>query len=144
MRTGSSRNSLENRFVSNLGEVSTLDLGGDTGKSPSERVLGRGVDHLASDRSGIGRPGEEDKLGSLTLTAGDLVLKVVDGVSAVVLGQLAEEGVVRVGGSLLLDNNLGLGIVDLVNDEGDLLAELELVESLEGRVVNGNTGSGLS
>lgn len=143
MRSSTSRDSLKNGLVSNLREVSTLDLGGDTSKGSSKRVLGRSVDHLASHGGGIRRPGEEDKLGSLTLTVGDLVLKVVDGVSAVVLGELGEELVVSSTGSLLVDNNLSLGVVDLVDDIGGLLAELELVEGCEGRIVNGNTGSGL-
>lgn len=136
-------NLLEDSVVRHLREVGTLDLGSNTVKSSSESILGRGVHHLSSDWSGVWDPGEEDKLGSLTLTTGELVLEVVDSVESVVLWELTEEVVVVGRGGGLLDNDLCLSVVQAVEHELELLTELELVEGLKGLVSDDNTGSGL-
>lgn len=136
---GGSGDLLQNGLVGNLREVSTLDVGRDTVQGSSQSVLGRGVHHLGSDGSGVWRPGDENNLVSLTFTSTDLVLKVVDGVLAVVLRQLLQESVVVRLGRGLLDNNLGLRVVQLVDDELVLLAQLQVVEGLQRFVSNGNT-----
>lgn len=136
---GGSGDLLQNGLVGNLREVSALDVGGDTVQGSSQSVLGRGVHHLGSDRSGVGRPGEENNLVSLTFTSTNLVLKVVDGVLAVVLRQLLQESVVVRLGRGLLNNDLGLRVVQLVDDELVLLAQLQVVEGLQRFVSNGNT-----
>lgn len=95
-----------------------------------------------SDRSGIRRPDEEDNLRALS-SIGSLVLKVVNGVSAVVLRKLAQEVVVSrlLGG--LGDNNLGLLVVQGVDDELVSLSQLQFIEDSESLVADGNTRSGL-
>ena len=117
-------------LVGDLGEVGALDVRGDTVQGSSQGVLGGGVHHLGSDGGGVWRPLEEDDLGSLALAGADLVLEVVDSVLAVVLRELLQEGVVgRVGGRVV-DDNLGLVVVQLVDDVLVLLAQLEVVERL--------------
>lgn len=122
VRAGTSADSLQNRLVSDLREVCTLNVGSNTVQCSSQSILGRGVDHLGSDRCSVWRPGEEDNLGSLTFTSTDLVLKVVNGVLALVLWQLFQEGVVAVIGRGLLNDNLSLLVVQAEDNELVLLA----------------------
>jgi len=65
----------------------------------------------------------------LALTSTQQVLEVVDGVSAVVVGKLAQEGVVVAIVIFLLDNDGLVAVSELVDDVLDLLAKLELLES---------------
>lgn len=102
-------------------------------------ILGGGVHHLGSDWSSVWRPGEEDDLGSLTLASTNLVLEVVNGVLTFVLRQFLQEGVVGVVRGGLLNNNLGLLVVQTEDDKLVLLAELQVVKGTQGFVGDGNT-----
>lgn len=117
-----SADSLQNRLISNLGEVCTLNIGSNTVQCSSQSILGRGVNHLGSDRCSVWRPSEEDNLRSLTFTSTNLVLKVVNGVLTLVLWQLLQEGVIAVVRGGLLDNDFGLLVVQAKDDELVLLA----------------------
>lgn len=137
--TSTSADSLQNRLVGDLGEVGTLNVGSNTIQCSSQSILGGGVHHLGSDWSSVWRPGEEDDLGSLTLASTNLVLEVVNGVLTFVLRQFLQEGVVGVVRGGLLNNNLGLLVVQTEDDKLVLLAELQVVKGTQGFVGDGNT-----
>lgn len=140
MRASCSGDLLQHRLVGHLREVGTLDISRNTVQGSSQSVLRRSVHHLRSDWGGVWRPSEEHNLVSLSLTITDLVLKVVDGVLALVFRQLLQKGIVLLIGGGLLHNNFSLVIVYLVDNELVLLAQLQVVEGLQGFVSNGNTG----
>lgn len=121
---GSSGDSVQNRFVGNLREVSTLDIGSNTVQGSSQGILGRSVHHLGSDWSGVWRPGEENNLRSLAFTSTNLVLEVVDGVFTFVFWQLFQEYIVVGFTGGFFDDNFCLAVVQGVDDELVLLAQL--------------------
>lgn len=143
MGASSSGDSLQDGLVGNLGEVGALDVGGNTVQGSSQGILGGSIDHLGSNWGGVRRPGVEDDLVSLTFATANLVLKVVDGVLTVVFRQLLQESVVAVLGGGFLNDNFGLVVVQLVDDELVLLAQLQVVEGLQGFICNGNTNVSL-
>lgn len=129
VRACSSADSLQNGLVSNLGEVSTLNVGSNTVQRSSQCVLRRGVHHLGSDWSSVRRPGEENNLGSLSFASANVVLKVVDGILALVFWQLLQESVVVFIAGGFLHDDFGFLVVQSENDELELLAQLQIVES---------------
>ncbi|KAH3658725.1 hypothetical protein OGATHE_006449 [Ogataea polymorpha] len=139
METSGSADLLQNTLVCDLAEVGALDFGSNTVQGSSQGVLGRCVHHLGSDTGGVWRPLVENNLVSLAVALADLVLEVVDGVPTVVFRQVLDESVVGVfcGGGV--DDDLGFGVIELVDDRLELLAELQVVESLQGLVGNSNT-----
>ena len=138
--TSTAGDALQNALESDFAEISTLDLSRDTREGTAKSLLGRGVDHLASDGGGIRRPGEKDNLGALARVR-SVVLKVVDSVSAVVLRKITKEVVVGLGVRGLGDHNLGLSIVKREDNVLVRLLELQVVEGSKRLVVNGNTRS---
>ncbi|KAH3663858.1 hypothetical protein OGAPHI_005261 [Ogataea philodendri] len=139
MRACCSGDLVKNALISDLAEVCSLDVGGNTVQGSSKSVLGGSVHHLGLDLGGVWGPLVKDNLVSLTFALADLVLKVVNGVFTVVFWQVLQERVVRVVGGGGVDNNFGVGVVQLVDDEFVLLAELEVVESLQCFIGNSNT-----
>lgn len=124
---GGSADFVEQSFVADFGKVGALDFCRDTNEGLSQGIFGSSVDHLLLDLGIVGRPGEETDLVSL---AGPLFLKlkVVDGVSAFSWRQLGDKVVVRGRGRGVLHHDLGVGIVESVDNVLDLLSQLELLE----------------
>lgn len=87
----------------------------------------------------IGRPGEEADLVPLALVT-LLVLEIVDGVTALGRWKLGNEVVVRGRGGGLCDDDLGVVLVEGVDDVLDLLAKLELLELSQALLRDCDTG----
>lgn len=99
----------------------------------------------------VWRPADESDLAPASLTALELVLDVEYGITAAnallaaavlalrVEQLLAEDVEVGLLGSLLNDNLFPV-VADLVDDPFDILAKLQLVESLDALRRNGDTG----
>ena len=125
-------NTFEDTFIRDLAKVGALDFRSNAVKGLTKGVLRRGAEHLGSDGSGIRGPGEEDDFVTLAFAFSKLVFKVVNSVSAVLFGELAEESVIVGVGRLFFDNDLGLVVADLVDDEFDLVsAQLQFVVCIE-------------
>ncbi|KAG7808778.1 hypothetical protein KL921_003860 [Ogataea angusta] len=139
MQTSGSADLLQDTLVRDLAEVCALDFGSNTVQGSSQGVLGGRVHHLGSDTGGVWRPLVENDLVSLAVALADLVLEVVDGVSTVVFRQVLDESVVGVLGGGGVDDDLGFGVIELVDDRLELLSEFQVVESLQGLVGNSNT-----
>ena len=104
--TGLAQALLEDLVICNLGLVRSLDLSSDSGKLLADRILGGGVQHLGLDLGRVGGPvrksskwivlqpnvhlphNKEDLVGVVVSGA---ELKIVDGVSAVVLRERGGE-----------------------------------------------------
>lgn len=138
--SGTSADSFQNRLISNLREISTLDISRNTVQGSSQSILRRSVHHLGSDWGSVRRPSEKDNLGSLTLTSTNLVLEIVDSILTLVLWQLLQESVIVLAGGGLLYDNLGLLVVQGENDKLELLAQLQFVEGSQRLVSNSDTG----
>ena len=100
--------------VRDLGRVGALDLVGDADETPTEGVLGRGVEHLFLDLGLVGGPSVEADL--VALAAVLLVLKVVDCVPGRVGREVVQEVVVRGGRRGLFDFDLGVVGRELEDD----------------------------
>ena len=127
-------------LLGDLREVSGLELGADADKGSLHGLLGGGVEHLGLDLGGLRGPEDEDELVALARALkGELV--VVDGIAAVVLGEVSDE-VVPGGGDLLglLDDNASVVGGDSEDDVLEALAKLELVEDFSDLVVKRDAG----
>lgn len=130
---------LQDNVVGNLIKVSTLDLGANTHKLPAESVLAGSVNHLGLDLGVVRGPGEEDDLVAGTL--GDSVVKVVDGVTAVVAGEVTQEVVVGGRGVRRLFNLDRLEVVrDLVDNVLVVLLQLQFLEGVKALRLDGDSG----
>ena len=126
--------------LGDFGLISTLDFYLETLESLLQGVLGTSVDHLSLGLGGVGSPQEENNLGALTIGT-SVVLEVEDGVAAVILRELRQEGVVGRAGV-----TSGQQFHSLVvrgqghNDVSVLVAQLEFVEFGDDGLVDGDTG----
>lgn len=133
-------NTLENAFIRDFAKVSALNFRSDTVEGSTKSILRRSANHLGSDGSSVRGPSEEDDFVTLALTWSKFVFEIVNSVSAVLFGELAEESVIVGVRRLFFDNNLGLVVADLVDDEFDLVsAQLQFVVCIESFVINSNT-----
>lgn len=73
--------SLDDGVVLNVVGVVGLELSSDAGEGTLQGLLGRSVDHLGLDASIVGGPGNEGNLVADTVSRGEAVLEVVDGVA---------------------------------------------------------------
>lgn len=128
-------------LLGDLREVSGLELSADADKGSLHGLLGGGVEHLGLDLGGLGSPEDEDELVALTgVVKGEVV--VVDGIAAVVLGEVSDEVVPGGGGLLgLLEDHTGVVGGDSEDDVLEALAKLELVEDFSDLVVECNAGN---
>ena len=88
------------------------------------------------------KPGKNNIPHALTSAKG--VLEIVDSVSAVVFGELGQEGVVVGVIAGLLDDDALLVVAEFVDDVLGLLAELEFVESGDAIIGKADTGRAAS
>ena len=86
------------------------------------------------DRRRVGRPGNEDNLVALALAL--VEFKVVHAPAAIRLGQRIQEVVVVRALAGRVDDDLRLGIVQLVHNILELLAQFELAKRLQAAVVH--------
>lgn len=141
----------EEDILGDFGEVSSLDLGMDTIKTTTDSLLGRRKDHLVLDRGIIGGPNNKTQLVPHAFTTGQSELKVVHSPSAVLLGKLSHKAVKVLVLRGLENDDGSLVLRETIDDIGELLASLELLELFEtflGRLDTGghfheNVGAGM-
>lgn len=161
--------SLDDAVVLNVVRVVGLELSSDAGEGTLQGLLGRSVNHLGLDASIIGGPGNECNLVADTVSRGEAVLEVVDGVAgafadSTLLKWLAltttgpkvrgETNSTGLGGGVdkllaellpvlvirsLLDDDLLVVVAELVDDVLVLLAELQVVVGSDALLGNGRS-----
>ena len=122
--TSLSGDTLKDGIPVDLINISGLDLSSNTDQFLADGILGGSVQHLSLDLGGIRSPDDEQDLVTGTLSA--VKLEVVDGIAAIVGGELSNEVVVR--GRLvtgLLNDNFSVIVVKTADDITGVLTELE-------------------
>jgi len=129
----SAGNLVEHMLISNFAAIGCLDLRPDPHKGTSYGIFGRGEQHLVLNLGAIGRPADEEDL--IPLATLLFVSKVVNSPPTLGLWESTDEIIVITVCARILNDDLGVVVVEAIDDVLVLVTKLEILESGEtGRV----------